>query len=163
MILNSFCTTIAVLLLAINANAQTPNFTGDWKIDLNKSNLGGAPASFAGSELIINQDQNTIEIQRESILKDSTIKYTEKLSFDGKPLSSDLNTRLRVSNAKWSNDKQALIETALVWNKSDEEKSKYKSVETFSFSPDKTTLYYIRQVESKEVNFTIKAVYNKVD
>jgi len=158
----TFYITIASLLLAFNAHAQKTDFTGDWKINIDKTNLNGAPASFAGTELMINQGIDTIEIQRTSVLKDSVIRYSEKLNLNGNLLSSDLITRKRESSVKWSGDKKELIETALVWNKSEEEKTKYTSIETFALSSDKSILYYTRQVISKEVNFTVKAVYDRI-
>ena len=158
------CILICSLVLVINAKAQTTNFTGDWKVNLEKSDFGTLPKSFAAAEFKIIQNQSSINIDRIIVFRDSSTKSEEILNFDGSITISDFKIKKKEASIKWSTQGKSLIETAIQkFINKDGKNDQYHSVETFSLSEDKKTLFYIRQVTGNDMNFTVKAEYDKIE
>lgn len=163
-ILYRICIPICSLGLVNNANAQTTNFTGDWKVNWEKSDFGTLPKSFAATEFKIIQNQSSININRIIVFRDSSSKSEEILYFDGSTTTSDFKIKKKEASIKWSTQGKSLIETAIQkFINKDGKNDQYQSVETFSLSEDKKTLLYVRQVNGDDINFTIKAEYDKIE
>lgn len=163
-IVKGSCTLIIGLFFNIKTNAQIINFTGDWKVNLEKSDFNGMPKNYAATEFKITQNRNVISFERIIKLRDSTTHSVESLNFDGSITTSNLKIKKKESSIKWSEDKVSLIETAKQkFTNADGTAAQFQSIETFSLSEDRIHLFYVRQVISPEVNFTVKAQYEKVD
>jgi hypothetical protein len=159
-----FYTILLCLVFNINAEAQTTNFTGDWKVNLEKSDFGSWPKTHAASQFKMIQGQNVITIERIINFKDSTTKSTEKLIVDGSPTVTKFPDRTKEANIKWSPEKTSLIEIAVQkFTNVDGTKGQYQSVEIFNLSKDKRELLYERRVISEKVNFIIRAIYSKTN
>jgi len=151
-----------LVILSINTHAQKINFSGKWKVNLIQSDFGNLPTSTAATEYNIVQDKNIISFERTVILKDSMSKSKEVLTFGGLITESDLKNKKKESSIKWSADRSTMIETARQsWVLADGKIGQYQSLETFTLSMDKKTLFYKRKVMSDKVNFSISAVYTK--
>lgn len=64
--------------------AQTPNYTGTWVLNLEKSKLEHRPNGLTGSVFIIKQDGNKFRLTRYHIFGDKKNKISFKMVADGK-------------------------------------------------------------------------------
>lgn len=160
-ILISFCLLLLSLSFTVRSDAQTLNFSGDWKINMVNSDFENLPTSFAANEFKILQNQNSIKFDRAVLVKDSIIKVTEEFKFDGRISVTTPQNRKKEASIKWSPNGTSLIETATQTVNDNGINNQFQSIETFSMSADKKILFYTRQVISDKVNFTIKATYDK--
>jgi hypothetical protein len=91
---------VALVLVTATLAAQTPNFTGKWVIDADKS---PAPAGggFVGGPLTITQDAKTFKAER--VIADNT--FTQIYNLDGSPSKNTMNMGGNVveqeSTARW--------------------------------------------------------------
>ena len=90
-------------------HAQKANFSGDWKLNEAKSNLGQF-ARMTPRKLKVDGQKDSLSIQRFSTSPDGNeVTYNEKLSFDGKEAESTVfGNSKKKSTAKWSDDGQSL-------------------------------------------------------
>src|ERR1700744_2551305 len=73
------------LLFAINANAQTADFSGIWHIDTVRTKFNGAPTFVLPVNLKVSQTTAGITINRTNINGQQQEKnYIEQMTFDGK-------------------------------------------------------------------------------
>ncbi|HWZ15451.1 MAG TPA: hypothetical protein VNW95_09455 [Mucilaginibacter sp.] len=150
------------ICVTIHAVAQTTNYTGDWKVNLQLSDFGSQPTSYAPVEIKINQSLTGIRLERTVGIAPQVNISVEQLQFGGSPTESTVSGRKKIGSVKWSEDKKSLIETAQYsWTDPEGNEGNFKSTETYTLSEDNKTLVCIRNVVSTDVNFSIKAIYNK--
>jgi len=94
---------------AATVQAQKPDFSGDWKLNEQKSSLGQF-AQMAPRKLKVVGQTDNLSIQRSATSPDgSEVSYTDKLTFDGKESESTLfGSAKKKSMAKWSDDGKSL-------------------------------------------------------
>ena len=98
---------IAALILVLIAKAQTPDFSGKWKLNNSKSNLG-AEFSMAPLEVIVAHKGNDFSIEKHSEFQGEAFTTTEKYTLDGKEsVNSVWQDMQKKSTVTWSADKKS--------------------------------------------------------
>ena len=77
-------TMLGVFILQSQTFAQTPNFTGTWILNLEKSTLEHPPAGFKGSVFIIKQEGDHFRLTRYHLTGDKKKKISFTMTADGK-------------------------------------------------------------------------------
>jgi hypothetical protein len=152
-----------VLLLSITSNKNV-DFSGEWKLNESKSEMGQYPPIVP---LKIKAEQKTDAL---TIIKTSTgldgggeAIATETLSFDGKLVETTTapgNTK-RKASAKWSADGQTLTITYTLMLDFNGETTEIKGTETWALSSDGKTLTTTNSSTSSFGENAYKGVYEK--
>lgn len=108
---------ILFVLVPAMANAQSgkANFSGTWAMNADKSNLGNAGGGGrgfgGGGNMVVNQDNNTLTIERTMNRQGQETKMTTKYTLDGKETVNTTGRGESKSTAKWSADGKSLTIT----------------------------------------------------
>jgi hypothetical protein len=92
--------TLAAILLATVASAQTPNFAGKWTLVPDPAATGGMGGGI-GQEALITQDATSITINRKSQMGEFTSTYKLDGSESKNTLTIQGNAIDQVSTVKW--------------------------------------------------------------
>ena len=146
--------TFAAALLMATGCFAAPSLTGDWKLNLGKSDYGLLPAPaevtrkviLDGDKLWMSTDQKTA--QREST---SELRYTT----DGKPCVNKVTNGEAKGTAHWEGG--ALIIESTQQNGAQELKSR----EVWRLSPDGKTLVIETRLTLPQGGFDVKQVFEK--
>jgi hypothetical protein len=152
----------AVLLLSFTTVADRVNFSGDWKLDESKSELGEFGGRVARS-LKAEQKENEITITRTTpgFQGGDPVTTTITLTYDGKVTESEgFGGAKRKSTAKWSEDGQALTVNNTTIFERDGQTSEFKSTETWTLTKD-GFLSVVTYSNSPRGESTTKAIYKK--
>ncbi len=97
----------AALLAVFAVSAQT-DFSGSWKLNTSKSELGDQ-FSMAPKEIIIEQNGNNMNVERHSSYQGQDFTTNDKFTLDGKENINDgwMDTKKK-STANWADDKKSL-------------------------------------------------------
>jgi len=150
----------AFAFAAINANAT--DFSGEWKLNESKSNLG--QFGRAAKTLKIQGNVENIAIQRISTNQaGEAVTTDEKLTFDDKETESTVfGNNKKKSKAKWSDDGKKLnVKSTIVFERNGQS-MEIKTTETWTLSDDGKTLTIDSTSESSRGTNTTKLVYDKV-
>jgi hypothetical protein len=126
------------LLLSFTTVADRVNFSGDWKLDESKSELGEFGGRVA-RVLKTEQKENEITITRTTpgFQGGDPVTTTITLTYDGKVTESEgFGGAKRKSTAKWSEDGQALTVNNTTIFERDGQTSEFKSTETWTLTKD---------------------------
>ena len=98
---------ISAAFIAILAQAQTPDFSGKWKLNNSKSNLG-AEFSMAPLEVVVSHKGNDFTIEKHSDFQGETFTTTEKYTLDGRECTNSVwQDMQKKSTVTWSDDKKS--------------------------------------------------------
>jgi hypothetical protein len=155
-----FCTSATVM-------AYVVNFSGDWKLNESKSQLGEFGGRGAARSIkVVSSDANGIVIERTSTNQagEATVRK-ENLTFDGKEVEStsttNFGTSKRKSSAKWSDDGQAMIISSTTSFDRDGQTMERKQKETWKLADGGQTLVIESTSTGPNGDNTIKLVYEK--
>ena len=165
---------ISAVVLSANAadtaaNAATgvegpdrANFSGEWKLNEGKSDLGQL-APYATRIFKVKQTDDSISFARTApTFTGEEFTAMETLSFDGKESESNLaGTSKKKASAKWSDDGQTLTINYTLLLDFNGQVTEVKGTETLSFSDGGQTLVSQSSSSSSFGDFTTKAVYDK--
>ncbi len=99
---------LAAFALTLSSFAQSPDFSGKWKLNTGKSKLG-EQFSMAPVSIAIVQKGNDFSIEKVSDFGGQEFTVTEKYTLDGKECSNTgWQDTQRKSTAVWSEDKKTL-------------------------------------------------------
>ena len=155
-------TMAVVMFSAFTVTAQKANFTGDWKLDESKSELGEFGGRVARS---VKADQKEDLITITKIIPGfnggDPITTTVNLTFDGKVVESEgFGGSKRKSSAKWSDDGKTLTINTTMNFERDGQSFEFKSTENWTITKDG-----LLQVDTKSTSprgdSSTKAVYTK--
>ncbi|MGC4102380.1 hypothetical protein [Ferruginibacter sp.] len=152
----------AVMLCSFSLNTDKANFSGDWKLNESKSELGDF-ANFTATALKTEQKDNAITIARTTpgFNGGDPRTTTVTLTFDGKVTESEgFGGSKRKSTAKWSDDGQTLTISNTVSFERDGQTNEFKSTETWTLTKD-GELSVVTQSSSPRGDMTTKARYTK--
>jgi hypothetical protein len=152
----------AVVLFSFTTLADRANFSGDWKLDESKSELGEFGGRVARS-LKAEQKENEITITRTTpgFQGGDPVTTTITLTYDGKVTESEgFGGAKRKSTAKWSEDGQALTVNNTTIFERDGQTSEFKSTETWTLTKD-GFLSVVTYSNSPRGESTTKAIYKK--
>ena len=149
-------------LFAFTTKAYRSNFSGEWKLNESKSDLG-AMAQFATKAIKTQQNDNSIAISRTAPSFDGGDATTsETLGFDGKEVESTVfGNSKRKASAKWSDDGNALTVNYILNLDFNGQTFDVKGTETWTLSSDGKTLTVQTNAASPQGDITAKAVYDK--
>ncbi|MGC4099959.1 hypothetical protein [Ferruginibacter sp.] len=152
----------AVMLCSFSWNADKANFSGDWKLNESKSELGDFK-NFAATAIKAEQKDNAITIARTTpgFNGGDPRTTTITLTFDGKVTESEgFGGSKRKSTAKWSDDGQTLIISNSTLFERDGQTNEFKSTETWTLTKE-GELSVVTQSSSPRGDMTTKARYTK--
>jgi hypothetical protein len=99
---------MAALLITTFATAQTVNFSGSFKLNASKSKLN-QEFSMAPKEIIILQNGNDLNVEKQSSFQDQNFTTKDKFTLDGKEcINPGWQETQKKSTAVWSDDKNSL-------------------------------------------------------
>ena len=99
---------IAAIMITSIAGSQSLNFTGTWKLNSSLSKLN-AEFSFAPGEIIIDQKENNMRVEKHSSFNGEPFTINDKFTLDGKEcINTGWQDSEKKSTAVWSDDKNSL-------------------------------------------------------
>jgi hypothetical protein len=147
---------------SLSVNAQRASFSGDWKLDESKSELGEFGGRAARS-VKADQKDDAITVTRTTpgFNGGDPVTTTVTLTYDGKVAESEgFGGAKRKSTAKWSEDGKTLIVSSNMVLERDGQSFEIKSIENWSVTKD-GWLSIVTNTSSPRGESTIKAVYTK--
>jgi hypothetical protein len=149
-------------LFAFTTKVYKANFSGDWKLNESKSDLGPM-AQWATRAIKTDQKDNDITINRTAPGPDGGDATTaETLSFDGKETESTVfGNSKRKASAKWSDDGNTLTVNYVLNLDFGGQAFEVKGNEIWTLSSDGKTLTVQTNASSPQGDLTAKAVYDK--
>ena len=132
-----------VFLLSFTYKPAPINFSGSWKLNEGKSELGDFGARTAAKRIKIEQKDNAITIDRVVTNRDGEeTTRTETLTFDGKATESagGFGNSKRKSTAKWSADGSTLIISYTITFDRDGQTNEFTGTESWTESSDGKTI-----------------------
>jgi len=76
-------TVLALISLQSQIFAQSPNYSGTWVLNMEKSKLESRPEGLTGTVFIISQEGNEFQLTRYHIIGDKKKKISFKMTADG--------------------------------------------------------------------------------
>lgn len=155
-----FCLcTSATLLFVVN-------FSGDWKLNESKSEIGQFGRGAARSIKVVSSDANGIVIERTSTNQQGeAVVRKENLTFDGKEVETTttggFGPSKRKMKAKWSDDGNSMIIDIVTSFERDGQTTEFKQKETWKLSADGNTLTIESSTSFNGNDNTQKLVYEK--
>jgi hypothetical protein len=99
---------LAAFIVSAVSNAQGIDFSGSWKINNEKSKLN-AEFSMAPREIIVEQKDNDLKLEKHSSFQDQEFTTTDKFTLDGiECINVGFMDTQKKSTALWSDDKASL-------------------------------------------------------
>jgi hypothetical protein len=151
-----------VFTLAFSFKADRSNFSGSWKLNEGKSELGQFGA-YATRTIKVNQANDSIAIERTApSFTGSDYTYKETLTYDSKQVENVLfDTNKKKSSGKWSDDGQAFTITFTLYLDFNGQTNEINGTETWSLSDGGKTLVSHAKSSSSFGDSETKAVYEK--
>jgi hypothetical protein len=149
-------------LFAFTTKVNKTNFSGDWKLNESKSDLGQF-GRFAVKSIKADQKDESISISRtQASFNGDDMTTTETLSFDGKETETTIfENSKRKSTAKWSDDGKNLTVNYALLLDFNGQTTEIKGTETWTLSDDGKNLTVNINSSSPQGEFSWKAVYDK--
>jgi len=149
---------LSVLLLVSTATvfAQV-DFSGKWKLNVDKSQFNETPGTPAAPRLLVEQKGETVTFQRNDRSKETLkIDSPEDLELSEGENKTSISMKSR-------DDKKGLIETRTYsYPESETTEVAAKKVRTWSLSPDKKTLTIKDHIESTQGKiFDMELIYDR--
>ncbi len=147
---------------ALSVNAQRASFSGDWKLDESKSELGEFGGR-AARTVKADQKDNAITVTRTTpgFNGGDPITTTVTVTFDGKVAESEgFGGAKRKSTAKWSDDGKTLTISSTMVLERDGQSFEIKSTENWTMTKE-GWLSIVTNGSSPRGEYTLKAVYTK--
>lgn len=153
---------VPAFLSAFTLKADRANFSGEWKLNEGKSDLGQF-AQFATRVIKADQKDNAISISRTSpSFEGGDATSSETLSYDGKETETTVfGTAKRKSKAKWSDDGKTFTVSYTMVFDFNGENFEVKGTEAWTLSDDGKTLTTQITTSSPQGEMASKAVYDK--
>ena len=152
----------AITLLSFRALPDRANFSGEWKLDESKSDLGQF-ANYAPRVIKITQTADSVTIAKTApTMNGDDATNTETLSYDGTQTKSTIfGTSTRTASAKWSDDGQALTITYDLMLEFNGQNTEIKGTEVWTLADDGTTLVSQNNSSSSFGDVQAKGIYKK--
>jgi hypothetical protein len=156
-------TAFITICSAATVSAQKANFSGDWKLNEGKSELGQFGGRMAAKKIKLDGQTESLAVQRFSVGQDGAeITTSEKLTFDGKATESTVFGGSKKSAvAKWSDDGKALNVNSTINFERDGQAIEIKITEKWTLSEDGKSLTIESTSNSSFGTNTMKLVYDK--
>jgi hypothetical protein len=150
------------ILLSVASMPDRANFSGEWKLNEGKSELGDFGGRFAARAIKVEQKEDAISIARTTpgFNGGDPVTTTMTLTFDGKETeSTGFGGSKRKSTAKWSEDGQTFTINHTTLFERDGQTSEFKSTETWTLKDGSLSIVTVSS--SPRGESTTKALYDK--
>jgi len=155
---------IAPFLLLSFTSKMNVDFSGEWKLNANKSDMGQYPP-IVPLKIKAEQKADALAITKTSPGFDGggDVTASETLGFDGKQVETKVvpGNSKRTASAKWSADGQTLTITYTLMLDFNGESTEVKGTETWALSNEGKTLTITNTSASSFGENTYKGVYEK--
>jgi hypothetical protein len=153
---------VPVLFFSFNKLPVRTDFSGEWKLNEAKSDLGQM-ANYEPRTIKITQTADSISITKIAPgFNGDDVTLSETLSFDGKETKSTIfGTSTRTASSKWSDDGQSLTITYDLMLDFNGQQTEIKGTETFTLADDGKTLVSQNNSSSSFGDIQAKGVYEK--
>ncbi|TDH26462.1 hypothetical protein EXU57_10215 [Segetibacter sp. 3557_3] len=141
----------------------TPDFSGEWKLNETKSELGQFGARMASRTMKITLENEGFNFEKAgSNPQGEALTMKDRLTFDGKETESTVfgNTKKK-STAKWAEDGQTLNVNSVILLEMNGESTEIKLTETYKLSSDGQSLVLDSKSSSSFGENAMKLVYEK--
>ncbi len=157
-------TAVACITLgtATAVQAQKTDFSGEWKLNEAKSNLGQYTRMVA-RKMTVNSQKDSLSILRFITSQDGNeTTYNEKLAFDGKETESTVfGNSKKKSTLKWSDDGQSLTVNSNIVFERDGQSFEVKVVEVWKLTEGGKVLSLESTSTSQMGTNTISLLFDK--
>ena len=139
------------------------DFSGTWKLNENKSELGQFGARGVASKIVIEQKADAISFARNSTgFQGEELSSTETMTFDGKESESLVfGTSKKKSTLKWSADGKEMVITSNIAFEMQGQTLDISSVENWTLGADGKTLTISSKINTPQGEIATKSVYDK--
>ena len=155
---------IAPFLLLSLTTKKNPDFSGEWKLNESKSDMGQF-APIVPTKIKAEQKADALAITKTSPGFDGGAEMiaSETLGFDGKEVETNVGpgSSKRKASAKWSDDGQTLTITYTLMLDFNGQATEVKGTETWALSNEGKTLTTTNTSSSSFGENTYKGVYEK--
>jgi len=152
----------AAMLFSFTTIVNKANFSGDWKLDESKSDLGNY-SGFAARTLKVEQKDSTITISRTTagFNGGEPVTRTSTLSYDGKVTETEGFAGSKIkSTCKWSDDSETLTINSNFAFERNGQSNEFRITETWTITKD-GLLSLVTNSSSPNGDVTTKAIYSK--
>lgn len=151
-------------LISTLANAQQANFSGIWKLDETKSDMGQF-AAIVPLKVIAEQKTDSLLITKTNKTFDGSaeVDMTETISYDGKAVENTIQpgNSKRTAASKWSEDGKTLTITYTIKMEFNGEALDIKGTEVWTMDTEGKTLSLANTSSSSFGENSFKGVYQK--
>lgn len=139
------------------------DFSGAWKLNESKSELGQFGARGVANKIMIEQKTDVVSLAKTATnFQGEEATTTEVLSFDGKEAESLVfGAAKRKAKLKWSSDGQNMLVSATIAFERQGQTLDISITETWSLSADGKTLTVASNMTTPQGEISTKAVYDK--
>ena len=150
------------LLFSFTTLPDKANFSGEWKLNETKSDLGQF-GPYAPHTIKVQQKADSITISKTAPgFNGEDVTLAETLPFDGKEVESTVfGTSKRKASAKWSDDGQTLTITYNLMLDFNGQTTEIKGTETWTLADGGKTLVSQNNSSSSFGDIQAKGVYEK--
>lgn len=141
---------------------EKANFSGQWILNTEKSQLGEG-GRWAAKSLKVTQEENNLSVERTATGRNGEdITFTQSVTLDGKEsLSAMPNRPQRKSTANWSEGGKILTISSITVFEQDGNKTEMSDVETWALSGDGNSLSINNLSQSPRGEREATYVYDK--
>ena len=151
------------LSVTIFAQEKKTDFSGSWKLNESKSQMGEGRGRMAATKMKITQEAAMLSNEKTSVRQSGEeVTTTEKVTFDGKETDNSANNRQKKSMASWSADGKVLTVNSTTIFERDGNTMEIKSVEIYKPGTDNTFTIESSST-SQRGEFKATLVYDKVN
>lgn len=113
-IMKKILSLVALALFVSSAFGQGVDLSGKWKINREKSELG-YEFSMAPNEVILEQGENSLSVERHSSFQGEEFSFTDKFTLDGEECENQgWMESIKKSKALWNEDNKVLVITSKI-------------------------------------------------
>jgi hypothetical protein len=154
---------LPAFLVSFSGTPYKANFSGTWKLNESKSDLGEFGGRFAARKFKVEQKEDGITISRTGTnFQGEEYTTTENLSFDGKVNEMTVfETSKKKSSIKWSDDGNSFTITYTMEFNFNGESSVANGTEKWTLSEDGKMLTSQINSTSPRGEFAMKGAYDK--
>jgi len=151
-----------LLFLSFSSRPDHANFTGEWKLNEGKSDLGQF-AAYAPRIIKVTQTSDSITISKTAPgFSGEDVTNSETLSFDGKEIKGIIfGTSTRTASSKWSDDGQTLTIPYDLMLDFNGQQTEIKGTEVWTLSDGGKTLVSQNNSSSSFGDIKAKGIYEK--
>ena len=154
---------LLVVTVAFFAFRAAPaNFSGSWKLNEGKSELGQFGGRGAASKIVVDQKTDAVTISRTATGFDGQEATNTETMSEGKEVESTVfGSAKRKATLKWAADQQSFTISFTILIERDGQSMEIKGAENWTIAADGKTITLANTVNTPQGEFSTKMVYDK--